>query len=709
MIPGLKRAFRRPGIGAPAAAPLPTDDLRARLDELERTLQTIQTNLGTATEGHAAWLADLQAGIGEIQVALQGTGATLEAQAKELKDVNEWLTSTVMTVSAMSSVPVMPSSVLQTSAGSAEPRDPLAALQRARTVAEVMAWLAVDATERETRISVVMPTRNRREYLERAVGSVLNQRHHELELVVVDDGSTDDTADFLATVTDPRVRVLRTPGAGQTAARNIGIDAATGEVVTYLDDDNQMHPGWLHAVAWAFDRWPGTQLLYGARLVEDGPARGSQPSGAMPELDFQPFDRASLELMNYIDMNAIAHRAGLPGARFEETLESSVDWLFMLRLTAEHAPLVLPVISCLYGTYAPKRVNDDPNRMNDNRLVRSRVHTTRPMRIVGFNELFPLVSETYIEEEMQALAQQGATIGYTSARVSVSPYATGVPFWDTLPEAVAALDPDLVFIYWATHADHEIKLLERVGRPFALRVHSFDFNVDMIKQLQAHRLCIGVWAFPHQVPQLPGSHAFAPIFTSHASMPEPQAVRDLVLSVSAGIPKKNFPLLVEAMDQLEDLPRGIVVSHSNDEDETIEYLERAIAQRANPPFLRVNMPRAEVFENLCRSAVLLYTVRDGVKLGMPMAIIEAMRAGCCVVHADREELRHVLGSNWRPYRGVDDIVRHVREIAAGGRAIEAERASNREFALAQFCAPERGQQFYEEVAEALARWKLRVG
>ena len=53
-------------------------------------------------------------------------------------------------------------------------------------------------------------------------------------------------------------------------------------------------------------------------------------------------------------------------------------------------------------------------------------------------------------------------------------------------------DPDVVVVYWATHAAGELANLERTGRPFALRVHSFDFDPEAIAHIQASPLCVGV-------------------------------------------------------------------------------------------------------------------------------------------------------------------------------------------------------------------------
>jgi glycosyltransferase involved in cell wall biosynthesis len=94
-------------------------------------------------------------------------------------------------------------------------------------------------------LSVVLPTHNRAERLPAALDSVLAQTMNDLELIVVDDGSTDSTPDVLATATerDPRVRVIRRDLAGGApGARNAGIRASAGEFIGFMDDDDQWLP-----------------------------------------------------------------------------------------------------------------------------------------------------------------------------------------------------------------------------------------------------------------------------------------------------------------------------------------------------------------------------------------------------------------------------------------------------------------------------------
>jgi hypothetical protein len=96
--------------------------------------------------------------------------------------------------------------------------------------------------------SVVMNAYNSARTLPRAVGSVLGQGIRDFELVVVDDGSTDETPALLDSyAADPRVRVIRQENAKCAAARQAGIVAARGEHVVFLDSDDEARPHWLAA------------------------------------------------------------------------------------------------------------------------------------------------------------------------------------------------------------------------------------------------------------------------------------------------------------------------------------------------------------------------------------------------------------------------------------------------------------------------------
>lgn len=245
-------------------------------------------------------------------------------------------------------------------------------------IAPTMAWVEQATLTSAPLISVVVPTRNRPERLVRAVNSVLAQTYGQFELLIADDGSDDGgaTEAQLAAFDDPRVRTLRLEHRGAAAARNACLELATGQLIAYLDDDNTMHPQWLRSVAWAFEQRPEIDVLYGAVVIDDH-ARGRQPSGGeLPTIHFRKFDRTALADWNLSDTSAMAHRAGLAGARFDPSLVQMADWDLLVRLTAEREPLALPVIAAFYATDAPDRLSGGPTEHTDAELVRRRARAT---------------------------------------------------------------------------------------------------------------------------------------------------------------------------------------------------------------------------------------------------------------------------------------------------------------------------------------------
>lgn len=90
-------------------------------------------------------------------------------------------------------------------------------------------------------VSVIIPTHNRAAFVTEAIDSVLSQQYAPVELIVVDDGSTDHTAETLAAY-ENRIQVIRQANKGVSAARNRGIQAATGDYIAFLDSDDLWLP-----------------------------------------------------------------------------------------------------------------------------------------------------------------------------------------------------------------------------------------------------------------------------------------------------------------------------------------------------------------------------------------------------------------------------------------------------------------------------------
>ncbi len=223
----------------------------------------------------------------------------------------------------------------------------LEALMPAR-MAAFDAWLELCPPPHDLLLSVVLATRDRPALLGRAIASVLAQRHPTWQLVVVDDGDTGAVGDVLATVEDARIVVVEGPRRGLGAARNAGLDAVTGGVVCYLDDDNAMHPGWLRAVARVFSERGDVDVAYGVTVAEHRAPGGPPDEGWWPSFWQLPWSREALLEQNLTDAGALAHRHGLAEARFDEDGHGE-DWDLLIRLTAERPALAIPAVSHAYS------------------------------------------------------------------------------------------------------------------------------------------------------------------------------------------------------------------------------------------------------------------------------------------------------------------------------------------------------------------------
>lgn len=164
------------------------------------------------------------------------------------------------------------------------PREVAFGLARARAILDATAPATsrpAGAEHHRPAVSVIVPTFNRAGLLPRAIGSVLGQSFEDFEVLIVDDGSTDETAEVVARYEDPRVRYLAQPrNAGVSAARNRGLREARGDLVAFLDSDDEWLPGKLAQQVELFRRVPDdVGLVYtGVECVlPDGRRRVDRP------------------------------------------------------------------------------------------------------------------------------------------------------------------------------------------------------------------------------------------------------------------------------------------------------------------------------------------------------------------------------------------------------------------------------------------------
>ena len=113
------------------------------------------------------------------------------------------------------------------------------------------------------KVSVIIPTYNRAHLIGRSIQSVLNQTYQDFEIIIVDDGSTDDTEDVIRNFNDSRIIYIRhKENKGPSAARNTGIKASKGEFIAFQDSDDEWFPEKLDKQIEAFEMNPGFGIIY---------------------------------------------------------------------------------------------------------------------------------------------------------------------------------------------------------------------------------------------------------------------------------------------------------------------------------------------------------------------------------------------------------------------------------------------------------------
>lgn len=131
------------------------------------------------------------------------------------------------------------------------------------------------------KVSVIIPVRNGRNYIDEAIDSILSQTFRSFEIVVINDGSTDGDYNEL-TLKDPRIRVLHLTGSGVSTARNHGMQAAQGELITFLDADDVWFPGKLQAQVNYLQAHPEVGVVFGGFLKWEANQAGEfQPASGL--------------------------------------------------------------------------------------------------------------------------------------------------------------------------------------------------------------------------------------------------------------------------------------------------------------------------------------------------------------------------------------------------------------------------------------------
>ena len=230
-----------------------------------------------------------------------------------------------------------------------------------------------------------MPTYNRRNCIKEAIDSLLSQTYQDFELIIVDDGSTDGTEDYIKhlynkEILENKIKYITLEGhKGVSFARNVGLENAKNEWIGYLDTDNTMFENFLESFVDAIENNPQNKVFYSQ--VEQ------KISGFIFGGDFN-FN--SLLKCNLIDNNALVHNIDLYKelGGFDNNLDRLVDWDLVIKYTEKYKPFFIkkPLIHYYDGK-------------DFNRITNIKTYNINYKKII-INH-FKRISEDKFEEEYQ--------------------------------------------------------------------------------------------------------------------------------------------------------------------------------------------------------------------------------------------------------------------------------------------------------------------
>lgn len=196
---------------------------------------------------------------------------------------------------------------------------------------------------KQIEFSIILPTYNRCYILWRAIRSVIRQTYPFWELIIVDDGSTDNTEKLVKQFTDPRVKYFKLPkNKGVTKARNFGLKKAANDFIAYIDSDNQWYEDFLEVMSETFKKYPKKVLVFSKKnyrlKIKDERGREKYLHDEWRRHE-KFFDLQRLwHRKIIIDTNAMCHKKSIlkKVGKWDEKINFWEDWELALRVSKKY-------------------------------------------------------------------------------------------------------------------------------------------------------------------------------------------------------------------------------------------------------------------------------------------------------------------------------------------------------------------------------------
>ena len=201
-------------------------------------------------------------------------------------------------------------------------------------------------------ISVIIPVYNGEKTIKETIESVLNQTFTDFEIIVINDGSKDETIQIVESLQDPRIKLFSYPNAGQAASRNRGISKAVGEFIAFLDADDLWTPDKLEAQLKALQENPQAAVAYSWTDFIDESGKFLRP-GAYMSVTGDVYKH--LLVVNFLEngSNPLIRASALAEVGdFDGSVTPAEDWDMWLRLAIRYQFVAVPSAQILYRVSA---------------------------------------------------------------------------------------------------------------------------------------------------------------------------------------------------------------------------------------------------------------------------------------------------------------------------------------------------------------------
>lgn len=257
-----------------------------------------------------------------------------------------------------------------------------------QTDRELVDWCMEKKSFKMPKVSVIIPMYNAEEYIWQCLQSVMNQIYRELEIIVIDDGSTDRSLEICRELyaVDNRIKILVQENRGVSSARNKGLEAASGKYVLFVDSDDAIHPSLIHTYVKQGEK-DGIELMFCNCIMISSlemEKKIKKTSGSWYEVKWKTAKETESREWFYKKYNQELHRIGgkmirfdfIEDQRFDERLFIGEDTVFMYNLICRNI-----CMACLERGWYYYRVRADSITHVDNSgKIRQKYRASKIMR-----------------------------------------------------------------------------------------------------------------------------------------------------------------------------------------------------------------------------------------------------------------------------------------------------------------------------------------